>query len=84
MVTHQTDRRPSLTHTTVAEAMHPGVVMCGAEQRLPVVAATMALHAVHTVVVPSAHGGPALAITALDLLQAGSEAGWGDRRRHRA
>ena len=48
----------------------PGVVMCGAEQRLPVVAATMASHAIHMVVVPSAHGGPALAITDLDLLHA--------------
>ena len=44
--------------------------MCGAEQRLPVVAATMASHAIHAVVVPSAHGGPALAITDLDLLHA--------------
>ena len=70
MVTHQTDHRSSLTHNTVAEAMHPGVVMCGAEQRLPVVAATMASHAIHTVVVPSAHNGPALAITDLDLLHA--------------
>ena len=70
MVTHQTDHRSSLTHNTVAEAMHPGVVMCGAEQRLPVVAATMASHAIHTVVVPSAHDGPALAITDLDLLHA--------------
>ena len=69
MATYQTDSRSSLAHTTVAEAMRPGVVMCGREQRLPVVAATMASHEIHTVVVPSARG-PALAITALDLLHA--------------
>jgi CBS domain-containing protein len=70
MATFQTDSGASLVHTTVAEAMRPGVVMCGREQRLPLVAATMASHAIHTVVVPSASGGPALAITALDLLHA--------------
>jgi CBS domain-containing protein len=69
MATYQTDSRSSLAHTTVAEAMRPGVVMCGGEQRLPVVAATMASHEIHTVVVPSTRG-PALAITALDLLHA--------------
>ena len=70
MVTSRIDRRSSLAHTTVAEAMRPGVVMCGAAHRLPVVAAAMASHAIHTVVVPSGHGGPALAITDLDLLRA--------------
>ena len=53
MATFQTDSRSSLAHTTVAEAMRPGVVMCGGGQRLPVVAATMASHEIHTVVVPS-------------------------------
>ncbi len=70
MATFQIDSRFSLARTTVAEAMRPGVVMCGREQRLHVVAATMASHAIHTVVVPSARGGPALAITALDLVRA--------------
>jgi CBS domain-containing protein len=71
MATYQTDLRFSLAHTTVAEAMRPGVVMCGAEQRLPVVAATMASHSIHAVVVPSGRGGEALVITDLDLLRAG-------------
>jgi CBS domain-containing protein len=71
MATHQTDLRFSLAHTTVAEAMRPAVVMCGAEQRLTVVAATMASQSIHTVVVPSVHGGEALAITDLDLVRAG-------------
>ncbi|MDQ5834591.1 MAG: CBS domain-containing protein, partial [Actinomycetota bacterium] len=71
MATYPTDLRSSFAHTTVAEAMRPGVVMCGAEQRLPVVAATMASQSIHTVVVPSVHGGEALEITDLDLVRAG-------------
>ena len=71
MATDQLDLRSSLAHTTVADAMHPGVVMCGAELRLPMVAATMAAQAIHTVVVPSPHGRTALAITDMDLLRAG-------------
>jgi CBS domain-containing protein len=73
MVTHQTHLRSSLAHTTVADAMHPGVVMCDAELRLPLVAATMAAQAIHTIVVPSPHGGQALSITDLDLLRAALE-----------
>jgi CBS domain-containing protein len=71
MATYQPDLRFSLARTTVAESMHPGVVTCGADLPLPVVAATMASRAIHTVVVPSAQGGDALAITDLDLLRAG-------------
>jgi CBS domain-containing protein len=71
VATSETDLHLWLAHTAVAEGMRPGVVMCGEEQRLPVVAATMASHSIHTVVVPSAHGGEALAITALDLIRAG-------------
>ncbi|MEO8687798.1 MAG: CBS domain-containing protein [Solirubrobacteraceae bacterium] len=71
MATYQTDLGASLTHTTVAEAMHPGVVMCGADQPLPVVAAMMASHEIHTVVVQSRQGGEALSITDLDLVRAG-------------
>jgi CBS domain-containing protein len=66
----QTDLSYALAHTTVAEAMNPRVVMCGPETRLPVVAATMATHAIHSVVVPSASDGAALTITDLDLLRA--------------
>ena len=71
MATHWTDRSSSLVHTTVAEAMRPGVVTCGPEQRLARVAATMAAHSIHTVVVPSVLGGDALTITDLDLIRHG-------------
>ena len=74
MATHRTDGYSSLVHTTVAEAMRPGVVTCGPEQRLARVAATMAAHSIHTVVVPSVLGGAALTITDLDLIRHGSEA----------
>lgn len=70
MAMSQTEVRTSLAHTTAASAMRPGVLMCDAEQRLPMVAATMATHAIHTVVVPSTHGGDSLTITDLDLLRA--------------
>ena len=70
MATHRTDRDSLLVDTTVAEAMSPGVVMCGAETRLPVVAAAMAGQGIHAIVVPSPHGGPALTISDLDLLRA--------------
>ena len=71
MATHRTDRDSSLIHTTVAEAMRPGVVTCGPEQQLARVAATMAEHSIHTVVVPSVLGGDALTITDLDLIRHG-------------
>jgi CBS domain-containing protein len=74
----QPDRHSSLIQITVAEAMHPGVVTCGAEQRLARVAATMAAHAIHTVVVPSVLGGDALAITDLDLIRHGLGGTLGD------
>ena len=66
----QTDLRSALALTTVADAMRPGVVTCSAATRLPVVAATMAAHAIHTIVVPSSSGGSALTVTDLDLLRA--------------
>jgi CBS domain-containing protein len=70
MAIHPPDLRSSLALTTVADAMRPGVVTCSAETRLPVVAATMAAHAIHTIVVPSRSGGSALSVTDLDLLRA--------------
>lgn len=66
----KTDIRSLLAHRTVADAMSHGVVMCGAEARLPVVAAAMAAQAIHAIAVPSPHGGSALTITDLDLLRA--------------
>jgi CBS domain-containing protein len=70
MATSQPEFPSSLAHTSAADAMRPGVLMCAAEQRLSMVAATMATHAIHTVVVPSPHGDDALTITDLDLLRA--------------
>jgi CBS domain-containing protein len=71
MATDQIDLRSLLAETTVADAMNPGVVMCGAEVRLPMVAATMAAQAIHTIVVPAPHGRIPLTITDVDLLRAG-------------
>jgi len=71
MATYPTHLSFSLAHTTVGESMHAGVVMCGAEQPLPVVAAMMAARAIHMVVVPSGQRGGARAITDLDLIRAG-------------
>ena len=45
--------------------------MCGPEIHLPAVAATMAAQEIHTMVVPSPHGGKPLSISDLDLLRAG-------------
>jgi CBS domain-containing protein len=70
MAISQTDIRSLLADTTVADAMSHGVVMCGAETRLPVVAAAMAGQGIHAIVVPSPHGGSALTISDLDLLRA--------------
>jgi CBS domain-containing protein len=71
MATYPTHLSFSLAHTTVGEALHPGVVICGAEQPLAVVAATMASRSIHMVVVPPGQGGEARAITDMDLLRAG-------------
>jgi CBS domain-containing protein len=70
MAIPQPDLRSSFALTTVADAMNPGVVTCGADTRLPVVAALMATHEVHTIVVPSAYGAGALTIPDLELLRA--------------
>lgn len=79
MATLNTDIRSLLARTTVADAMNPGVVMCGAETRLPVVAAAMAGQAIHAIVVPSPHGGSPLTITDLDLLRADFGGGAGEQ-----
>lgn len=70
MATLQSNLSSTLAHTTVADAMNPRVVMCAPDARLPVVAETMATHAIHAVVVPSPYDGAALTITDLDLLRA--------------
>jgi CBS domain-containing protein len=49
-------QRLRLAHTTVAEAMHAGVIACERETPLDEVAATMAREHVHCVVVDSGSG----------------------------
>ena len=70
MATQPTDLRSLLAGTTVVDAMTHGVVMCGAETRLPVMAAAMAGRGIHAIVVPSPHGGSALTVSDLDLVRA--------------
>jgi CBS domain-containing protein len=77
MAIPQPDLRSSRALTTVADAMNAGVVTCGADTRLPVVAALMATHEVHTIVVPSDYGARALTIPDLELLQAALGGGLG-------
>jgi CBS domain-containing protein len=48
---HDSYVMPSLTHATVADAMHPGIVSCPAEAGLTDVARLMATHHVHCVAV---------------------------------
>src|SRR5437764_14315885 len=42
---------PTLAHATVADAMHPGIVSCDADDTLTNVARAMANHHVHCIVV---------------------------------
>jgi CBS domain-containing protein len=68
---------PTLSHATVAEAMHPGIVRCEPGASLTEVARMMATHHVHCIVVMgTVHDAPmeSLAwgiVTDLDLLRAG-------------
>src|SRR5690349_24596589 len=45
---------PHFEHATVADAMHPGILWCGAEATLTEVARIMSTHHVHCIVVRSA------------------------------
>jgi len=68
---------PGLEHATVSDAMHPGILSCGADATLIDVARLMATHHVHCVAVMGiAHDGPGEKlvwgiISDLDLLRAG-------------
>lgn len=62
-------------HTTVAEAMHAGVVTCAPHLSLAVIARIMAAHRIHAVVVAEAAGGSGAptvlgVVTDLDVLSA--------------
>jgi len=58
-----------LSHATVADVMHRGVVTCTPEARLADVAATMASHAIHAVVMLPDQRTP-LVVSDLDLIRA--------------
>jgi CBS domain-containing protein len=71
------DRAPALEHALVEDVMRPGILSCGPEDDLIMVARTMATNHVHAVVVSgieqTASGGERLTwglITALDLATA--------------
>jgi predicted transcriptional regulator len=59
-----------LSHTTVGDAMHRGVISCAPESRLAAVAAAMVSHAFHVAVILAPDGGRALVISDLDLIRA--------------
>jgi CBS domain-containing protein len=60
-----------LTDVRVRDAMHPGVITCGADVPLSVVARVMAAHRIHCVVVPTAQASKAWGIVSdLDLVDA--------------
>ena len=68
---------PGLEHATVSDAMHPGILSCGADATLTDVARLMTTHHVHCVAVMGiSHEGPGEKlvwgiISDLDLLRAG-------------
>ena len=59
-----------LSHATVAEVMHRGVVTCAPEARLADVAATMATHAIHAAVILPPEQRTPLVLSDLDLIRA--------------
>jgi CBS domain-containing protein len=74
--THGSYLMPSLEHATVADAMHPGILMCEPDASVSEVAQMMATHHVHCVaVVGISHGSPECyvwgIVSDLDLVSAG-------------
>lgn len=82
--TYDSNLMSSLRHTTVADAMHAGVVSCPVGATLPEVARIMATHRVHCIAVMGiAHEGQADRlvwglISDLDLMRAGIRVGPGE------
>lgn len=72
---------PSLTHATVADAMHPGILSCPADASLIEVARIMATHHVHCLAVMGTSHAQSTerlvwgVISDLDLLRAGIRSG---------
>jgi CBS domain-containing protein len=64
-----------LATTTVADAMHRGVITCAAEAGLATVAATMAANVVHAAVLLAPDRDSALVVTDLDVIRAALRSG---------
>jgi CBS domain-containing protein len=80
MSSHGSYLLPHLNHGTVADAMHPGILSCGADTSLTEVARMMSTHHVHCVVVradkpDNEDDSPVLGIVSdFDVLRAGIQA----------
>jgi CBS domain-containing protein len=80
MSSHGSYLLPHLNHGTVADAMHPGILSCGADTSLTEVARMMSTHHVHCVVVRAdkpddEDESPVLGIVSdFDVLRAGIQA----------
>jgi CBS domain-containing protein len=80
MSSHGSYLLPHLNHGTVADAMHPGILSCGADTSLTEVARMMSTHHVHCVVVRADKAdpddeSPVLGIVSdFDVLRAGIQA----------
>ena len=66
----RTSNPSPLVTTTVADAMHRGVITCAPESDLATVAATMASNAIHAVVLLAPDRSGALVVTDLDVIRA--------------
>ena len=70
-MTNQPTQSPAITHVRVRDCMHPGTLTCGAEESLQDVAAIMANHRVHAVLVTAANGArPVAVVSDLDVVAA--------------
>ena len=68
---NQPTQSPVLTHVRVRDCMHAGTLTCGADDSLQDVAAIMANHRVHAVVITPANGGrPVGVVSDLDVAAA--------------
>lgn len=59
-----------LSHIHVEDAMHQGIVSCGADATLGEVAAIMARHHVHAVAIADGNGRPTGVVSDLDVVAA--------------
>ena len=70
-MTNETTSAPALTHVRVRDCMHPGVLTCTPDDSLQDVAAIMAKHHVHAVVIsPGPADRPVGVVSDLDVIAA--------------